>query len=132
MREKITKFSWACFSPQTLHLYLEQTKLVCQLLALIGFFPICKNFSRFFVTFGTGPDILMNVLEDCIIFLIWTASGQFVFKKLHVHVFIVCLLLKSHTWAINTSKFYQFLMYNFWDQTFPILRIHILLTWNLS
>ena len=59
-------------------LYLEQTKLVCQRLALLGCFPICNIFpiidqtKQVFFPSGIGPDILINVLKDCI-FLIWAA-----------------------------------------------------------
>ena len=67
--------------------YLEQTKLVCQRLAFLGFFPIPKNIfpiidqCRFFFTSGS-TDILMNVSEDCMIFLIWAVwASCFVFNK---------------------------------------------------
>ena len=62
-------------------LYLEQTTLAHQHLALLRFFPIRSNiFSiidqcKFFFTSGVGPDILMNVLEDCIVFLTWFSLG---------------------------------------------------------
>ena len=68
---------------QTLQLYLKQSKLLWQHLAFLDFFPICNIFpyigqDRFFFS-GVGPDILMNVLEDCIIFLIWAALVLFNF-----------------------------------------------------
>ena len=59
-------------------LYLKQTKLVCQRLALLGCFPICNIFpiidqtKQVFFPSVIGPDILINVLKDCI-FLIWAA-----------------------------------------------------------
>ena len=55
--------------------YLEQTALVHLNLTLLEFFPICSSIFPIIVQFkffssGKDPDILMNVLEDCIIFLI--------------------------------------------------------------
>ena len=55
--------------------YLEQTTLVHPNLTLLGFFPICSNIfptivQCSFFSSGKNPDILMNVLEDYIIFLI--------------------------------------------------------------
>ena len=52
----------------------EQIKLVHQCLALFRFSPLCSIFLiidqwRFSFTPGICPDILMNVVEDCIIFL---------------------------------------------------------------
>ena len=50
-------------------------------------FPICKNVfpiidqPRFFVTSGIGPDSLMNVLKDCIVFLIWAIWVLFNFYR---------------------------------------------------
>ena len=73
MREEIDKFSWGNDSSQTLELYLEQTKLVCQRLGLPGFVPICNIFPIIdqcsFFTSRIGSDILMNELEYCVIFL---------------------------------------------------------------
>ena len=59
-------------SSQTIYLYLEHT-FVHQCNTLLGFFPIFSQslIMQIFFTFGIGPDILMNGLEDCIIFLIW-------------------------------------------------------------
>ena len=59
----------AATPPQIPHLYFEQTKLACQCLALLWFFPICNIYSiinqyKAFFTSGIGPTILMNVLED--------------------------------------------------------------------
>ena len=68
-------------------LYLKQTKLVRLRLALLGFFPICNNIfpvidqCRFCFTSGIGPGTPMNVLEDCIIFLIWAAWVLFTFRQ---------------------------------------------------
>ena len=38
---------------------------------------------QIFFTSGIGPDILMNVLEDCIVFLIWQpkVSSIFILSK---------------------------------------------------
>ena len=78
MRVKTAKLSWGCNSQQTLQLYLEQAKFVYQLLALLEFFPVYNNIFPIInqtdcFTSGIGPDIPMNVFEDCIIFLICAA-----------------------------------------------------------
>ena len=55
--------------------YLEQTILIHLNFTLLGVFPICSNIfpiivqCRFFSS-GKDPNILMNLLEDYIIFLI--------------------------------------------------------------
>ena len=55
----------------------DEKERVCQRVTLLGFFPICKNTFpiidqfKFFETSGLSPDILILVLEDCIVFLIW-------------------------------------------------------------
>ena len=83
VRDKIAISSWYCDSPQTLQLYLGQTKLVWQHLDLPIFFPICNIFpilsNAYFFTSGIGPDILMKVFEDYIISLIWAAWVLFNF-----------------------------------------------------
>ena len=75
IKGKVAKLSWRGDSPKTPKLYLRQTKLVCQRLAWLRFFPICNIFPiidqcRFFY-FRDRPDVLMKVFEDYIIFLIW-------------------------------------------------------------
>ena len=76
MSVKIVKFFCDCTNLQTLQMYLKQNVLICLHLAFLGFFPVCNVFFslinewRFF-TVGIGRDILINILEDCIIFLIW-------------------------------------------------------------
>ena len=42
-----------------------------------------------FFTSEIGPDILMNVLEDCIIFLIWAACVLLSFSLKQEQVFLV-------------------------------------------
>ena len=70
--------------PQIPQLYLGQTKLFRQHLALLKFFPLCNIFSiivnlDFFFTSGIGPDILTKVFEYYIILLIWAAWVLFNF-----------------------------------------------------
>ena len=74
MRAKIAKFSWDYAASKTPNYICN--KLVRQHLVLLGFFPICHIFPmidqcRFFFTSGIGPDILMNMYEDCIILHFW-------------------------------------------------------------
>ena len=81
---RIAKLLWGNTDPWTSKMYLEQTKLVHLHLSLLGLFWIRNNFfilndqCRFFI-FGIGPDILMNVLGDCVIFLLWAVWALFNF-----------------------------------------------------
>ena len=43
----------------------------------------------YFFTSGISPDILMNVLEDCIIFLIWVACTLFNFYRKQKQTYLV-------------------------------------------
>ena len=53
---------------------VEQTTFIHLHRTLLGFFPICNIFPSLinvdFFTSGVGPDSLINVLEDYIMFLI--------------------------------------------------------------
>ena len=80
-------------------LYLKRNKLIHLLLALLGFFPMCKIFPiidqcRFLFTSGIGPHILMNVLKVCIIFFIWAACVLFTFYLNQKEVFSLKLYWK--------------------------------------
>ena len=63
----IFEFSWVAPPPPNLQLHLEQTQLVRQRFPLLGFFFPIRN-SIFPIIY-----VLINVIEDCIIFLAWAA-----------------------------------------------------------
>ena len=70
-------------SPQTLQLYLEETKLVHRLLTLLRFFPTCNIFPindqcRVFY-FRNRPWYSDEWLKDCVIFLIWQPGFCLIF-----------------------------------------------------
>ena len=75
---------WGCASSQNLPLVFG-TNLTC--LPIPRFARILSNIQKYFLnllsvmiffTSGKGPDILINVLEDCIVFLIYLGSLSFV------------------------------------------------------
>ena len=97
--------------PQT---YLGQTRIVRLHLALIGFFPICKNLFpiidqyRFFFTSGISPHILMHILEDCIMFLMRTAWVLFNFYLKQKERFSV--------WSFTENVFLISIHGNIWSR----------------
>ena len=110
MRVKIAKCFWDSNSPNTLQLYLEQSKLVRQNLALLGFFPI-SNICRindqcsFDCTSGISSDILINVLEDCIVCIIWAIRSYLIFILSRNKGFQSEALLKMPTSSSTVEEF---------------------------
>ena len=75
---------WDCAASQIPQLYLEKNNFFANASICLDSFQYIKIFSESlissdFSTFGTGPDILINVLEDCVVFLIWTGLALFNF-----------------------------------------------------
>ena len=99
MRVKIANFSWCGTDPQTPsppppntfrtnHTCLPTPCLARTVLNMEQYFHNHRSMQNFF-TSGIGPDILMNVLEDCIILLVWTAWVLFSFYLLTSSPFMV-------------------------------------------
>ena len=70
---------------QTAQLYLEQTTLYFAFWLRFARVPICNDIfpiliNRDFFTSEIGPDIPINMLDDCITFLIWSAWVLFNFS----------------------------------------------------
>ena len=87
---------WVCTvsqSPSTVfgtNLTCLPTPLLARILSNIQNFFLLNLWSiQIFFTFGTGPDILINVLEDRIIFFIWAAWALFNFYLKHKQRFLV-------------------------------------------
>ena len=120
MRVKITKFFWDCDLPSTSsrpcppasslpQFYLEEIKFVCQCLTLLGFNTICNIFPIIdqgrFCFFGIGPDLLMNGLEDRIIFLICAAWILFNFDLTKKQRFSVYSFIENASYIPSMEKF---------------------------
>ena len=85
----IFEFSWVAPPPPNLQLYLEQTQLVRQRFALLGFFFPIRN-SILPIIY-----VLINVIEDCIIFLAWAAWVLFDF-----YLKVLCYLRSEKIWDV--------------------------------
>ena len=82
LRVKIAKI-FQGLRPREAPTVFGTNQLCYQCLDLLGFFSVCNIFPIIdlcsFFTSEIGPDIPMNVLEDCIILLIWAAWCLFNF-----------------------------------------------------
>ena len=124
MKENIAESSWGCPPPGPPNYMWKKPNLLAYVrCALLGFLPTCKHIfpiidqSRFFSTSGIGPDILMNVLEDCIVFLNWVAwfCLTFILKAkttiFSLELYWKCLLLISFhrgIWSTRYSEINKF------------------------
>ena len=107
---KNCKIFWRCDSTQTSNCRWEKQNFLANI-------TLCSDSSQYaifsqslinagFFTFGIGPDILMKVFEDYIIFLIWAAwvlKQEIIFRQNHVYFNKIsfCFLLTLEAFSNN-------------------------------
>ena len=120
MKVNIARFFWSCTNPRLYNCICNKPHLFVYAWLFSDSFLYAMIFYQSlidadFFTSEIGPDILMNVLEDCIIFLIWTACVLLSFSLKQEQVFLVYSLTKNTSFisfhgktALGTQKYISF------------------------